>query len=78
MARIAALVEVGDALNGHVGVVHGGFTAGLLDDILGQTTIHEALVRGISGAPLTASLTATTTPTGSIRTPTMTMRCGRR
>ena len=56
-ARVSALVEVGDALDGHVGIVHGGFTAGLLDDVLGQTTIQEAHVQGIHGAPLTASLT---------------------
>mmetsp|Transcript_48003 Transcript_48003/g.102540 ORF Transcript_48003/g.102540 Transcript_48003/m.102540 type:complete len:252 (-) Transcript_48003:454-1209(-) len=56
-ARVLALVEVGDALNGHVGIVHGGFTAALLDDVLGQATVHEARVQGIRGAPLTASLT---------------------
>ena len=55
-ARVSALIEVGDALNGHVGVVHGGFTAALLDDVLGQTTIQEAAARGITGAPLTAGL----------------------
>ena len=54
--RLLALVELGDALNGHVGVVHGGFSAALLDDLLGQTTMQEARARGISGAPLTASL----------------------
>ena len=54
--KLSALVEVGDALNGHVGVVHGGFSAALLDDLLGQTTMAEARARGISGAPLTASL----------------------
>ena len=54
--RLLALVELGDALNGHVGVVHGGFSAALLDDLLGQTTMQEARKRGISGAPLTASL----------------------
>ena len=36
--------------------IFGSLTAGLLDDVLGQTTIHEAQVRGILGAPLTASL----------------------
>ena len=54
--RLTALVEVGDALNGHVNVVHGGFSALLLDDLLGQTTMQEARARGIAGAPLTASL----------------------
>jgi len=54
--RLTALLELGDALNGHVGVVHGGFTAALLDDLLGQTTMQEARARGIAGAPLTASL----------------------
>jgi len=54
--RLTTLIELGDALNGHVGVVHGGFSAALLDDLLGQTTIREATARGISGAPLTAGL----------------------
>ena len=54
--RTTSLVELGDALDGHAGVVHGGFSAALLDDFLGQTTMAEARARGLSGAPLTASL----------------------
>ena len=34
-AKVDALVLLGDHLNGHVGVVHGGFTAALLDDLFG-------------------------------------------
>jgi hypothetical protein len=52
-ARMTTLVEVGDALDGHVGIVHGGFTAGLLDDVLGQ-------VRALT---LTRTLTPTLTRT---------------
>ena len=55
-AKITAIVDLGDELNGHVGIVHGGFTAALMDDFLGWQTMHEARVQGVKGAPLTASL----------------------
>eukprot|EP00930_Biecheleria_cincta_P059668 TRINITY_DN45383_c0_g1_i1.p1 TRINITY_DN45383_c0_g1~~TRINITY_DN45383_c0_g1_i1.p1 ORF type:complete len:262 (+),score=28.82 TRINITY_DN45383_c0_g1_i1:40-825(+) len=39
--RICAVVRVGDTLNGHVGLLHGGFTAAILDDMTGLTTYLE-------------------------------------
>eukprot|EP00927_Polykrikos_kofoidii_P061478 TRINITY_DN56312_c0_g1_i1.p1 TRINITY_DN56312_c0_g1~~TRINITY_DN56312_c0_g1_i1.p1 ORF type:complete len:289 (-),score=63.07 TRINITY_DN56312_c0_g1_i1:64-930(-) len=33
--RLVALVDIGDELNGHIGIVHGGFTAALLDELFG-------------------------------------------
>ena len=54
--RLSVLVEVGNELNGHPGVVHGGFTAALLDDLLGWTASSEKRARGLDGASLTANL----------------------
>eukprot|EP00929_Paragymnodinium_shiwhaense_P049670 TRINITY_DN25036_c0_g1_i1.p1 TRINITY_DN25036_c0_g1~~TRINITY_DN25036_c0_g1_i1.p1 ORF type:complete len:214 (+),score=17.19 TRINITY_DN25036_c0_g1_i1:94-735(+) len=39
--RICALLSVGDSLNGHVGLIHGGFSAALLDDLTGVATWLE-------------------------------------
>ena len=54
--RLSVLVEVGNELNGHPGVVHGGFTAALLDDLLGWTAASERRARELEGAVLTANL----------------------
>jgi len=40
--RLCAIVRVGDELNGHHGLLHGGFTAALLDDLLGLLTGFES------------------------------------
>lgn len=40
-ARIQALVQLGGDICGHPQYVHGGFTAALLDDMLGWTTFQE-------------------------------------
>ena len=55
-ARMSVLVQLGDELNGHEGIVHGGFTAALLDDLIGWTTMAETEAQQLPGAPLTASL----------------------
>jgi|Transcript_77544 acyl-coenzyme A thioesterase PaaI-like protein len=55
-ARMSVLVQIGDELNGHEGIVHGGFSAALLDDLIGWTTMAETEVQQLPGAPLTASL----------------------
>ena len=55
-ARMSVLVQIGDELNGHEGIVHGGFSAALLDDLIGWTTMAEIEVQQLPGAPLTASL----------------------
>ncbi|CAJ1380864.1 unnamed protein product [Effrenium voratum] len=36
--RICAVMRVGDELNGHPGLLHGGFTAAVLDDFTGLAT----------------------------------------
>ncbi len=35
LSRVGAVVELGDRLNGHTGLVHGGYSASLIDDLLG-------------------------------------------
>ena len=55
-ARMSVLVQLGDELNGHEGIIHGGFTAALLDDLIGWTTMAETEAQQLPGAPLTASL----------------------
>lgn len=54
--RVTALLELGDQLNGHVGIVHGGFTAAVLDDLLGWVAMGEADAQQLGGAPLTSTL----------------------
>jgi len=39
--RLVVLFEVGDELNGHAGIVHGGFTSAILDEIFGFTANME-------------------------------------
>ncbi|CAJ1380862.1 unnamed protein product [Effrenium voratum] len=39
--RICAVMRVGDELNGHPGLLHGGFTAAVLDDFTGLATWME-------------------------------------
>ena len=55
-ARMSVLVQLGDELNGHDGIVHGGFSAALLDDLVGWVTMAETAAQGLPGAPLTSSL----------------------
>lgn len=56
-AQLVALVDLGDELNGHPGVIHGGYTAALLDDLFGWTAAVERTAQGFSaGAVLTANL----------------------
>ena len=47
LARYGAIVEVGDEMNGHIGLVHGGFTAALLDDLFGWTAGLEREAQGM-------------------------------
>jgi len=55
-ARMSVLVQLGDELNGHDGVVHGGFSAALMDDLVGWVTMAETAAQGLPGAPLTSTL----------------------
>ena len=55
-ARMSVLVQLGDELNGHEGIVHGGFTAALLDDLIGWCTMAETEAQGLPGDPLTSTL----------------------
>ena len=52
------MVHLGDELNGHVHLIHGGFTAALLDDLFGWIAFTEREAQGLpSNAPvLTANL----------------------
>ena len=54
--RLRCVVELGDELNGHAGIVHGGFTAALLDDLFGWVCAHEKRARSLPGMILTANL----------------------
>ena len=54
--KLHLLVHLGDELDGHPGLVHGGFTAALLDDALGWCTIAERSAQGLDGMVLTANL----------------------
>merc|ERR1712217_236937 len=40
--KLIATVDLGDELNGHPGLIHGGFAAALLDDLFGWTAFLEA------------------------------------
>lgn len=40
--KITAVVELGDEMNGHQGIVHGGFTSALIDDLFGWAASAEA------------------------------------
>jgi len=39
--KLLAIVALGDELNGHPGLIHGGFTSALLDDLFGWTAAFE-------------------------------------
>ena len=56
--RYGAVVSVGDELNGHVGLLHGGFTSALLDDIFGWCANTERTEQGLHAETilLTANL----------------------
>jgi uncharacterized protein (TIGR00369 family) len=54
--RLNVLVEVGSELNGHPGILHGGFTAALLDDVLGWAASTERKALKLEGATFTANL----------------------
>lgn len=45
--RICAALRVGDVLNGHVGLLHGGFTSALLDDFTGLAAWLEKEAHGL-------------------------------
>ena len=55
-SRLNALVELGSELTGHPGVVHGGFTAALLDDLFGWAASSERKARNLGPANFTANL----------------------
>jgi acyl-coenzyme A thioesterase PaaI-like protein len=46
-ARFGLLVEIGDTLNGHVGLVHGGLSATIVDDVLGWCAVQERREQGL-------------------------------
>jgi len=46
ISQITLLVELGDELNGHPGIIHGGFTAALLDDLFGWASMSEKRALG--------------------------------
>merc|ERR1712137_621896 len=52
--RLVTLVELGDQLNGHPGLIHGGFSAALLDELLGW----NAYLEGQQHIKLTSIFTA--------------------
>ena len=56
LTRLRCVVDLGDELNGHAGIVHGGFTAALLDDLFGWVCAHEKRALSLPGMILTASL----------------------
>lgn len=58
LARVGAVVRVGDALDGPPNLVHGGFSAALLDDLLAWCAFRERDARGLprSSLILTANL----------------------
>ena len=45
LSRLTMIVEVGSELNGHPGIVHGGFTAALFDDLFGWAASAEREAR---------------------------------
>ena len=45
LSHLTVIVEVGSELNGHPGIVHGGFTAALLDDLFGWAASAEREAR---------------------------------
>jgi len=49
--RVCAVLRVGDILNGHHGLLHGGFTAAILDDMTGVTAWLEKEAQGLGSAP---------------------------
>ena len=55
-SRLSALVEMGSELTGHPGVIHGGFTAALLDDLFGWAAGSERKARNLGPANFTANL----------------------
>eukprot|EP00418_Pyrodinium_bahamense_P086240 CAMPEP_0179053734 /NCGR_PEP_ID=MMETSP0796-20121207/22426_1 /TAXON_ID=73915 /ORGANISM="Pyrodinium bahamense, Strain pbaha01" /LENGTH=189 /DNA_ID=CAMNT_0020750341 /DNA_START=49 /DNA_END=618 /DNA_ORIENTATION=+ len=56
--RLCAVLPVGDKLNGHPGIVHGGFSAALLDELFAWTVFLEKDAHGFgSKTMLTANLT---------------------
>ena len=55
-SRLSALVEMGSELTGHPGVIHGGFTAALLDDLFGWAASSERKARNLGPANFTANL----------------------
>ena len=46
-AKFGAVVRVGDALNGPPNLVHGGFSAALLDDLFAWCAVRERAVQGV-------------------------------
>lgn len=54
--RLIATLELGDELNGHPGLIHGGFTAALLDDLFGWTAYMESEHHAKSPLIFTANL----------------------
>lgn len=40
--KLTAIVRLGDELNGHPGLIHGGFTSALLDDLFGWASAFES------------------------------------
>jgi len=40
--KLMAIVRLGDELNGHPGLIHGGFTSALLDDLFGWASALES------------------------------------
>ena len=55
-SRLSALVQMGSELTGHPGVIHGGFTAALLDDLFGWAAGSERKARSLGPANFTANL----------------------
>lgn len=57
LVRLGAVVRLGDALNGPVGHIHGGFMAALCDDLLSWCAAAQRDVQGLGLQPLvTANL----------------------
>lgn len=46
-ARVGCVMELGEELNGHVNLIHGGFTATLIDDLLGSCAFLERDAQGL-------------------------------
>jgi acyl-coenzyme A thioesterase PaaI-like protein len=47
ITRYGAVVSLGDELNGHRGLVHGGYTSALIDDLFGWCAVSERTAQGL-------------------------------